>query len=231
MAEKEIVIEEKTTEEKNTAETKEVKEETPLEDVVLETEGGTKSLLGATSGTDIAATSLDTKTTPAGTDNLILFNQNTNVGYQIDYDNLADAILNKITSKTYTNQVGGSSAATLLAQLSTLNSNFPAIANLLPIADQPSAVQYLNGGFILMKRIAFVTVSFKPTTDLTSGSTKRGRLPAPLVPCVFPIVSLSTGQQVAWCYVTENGDLYFYGGNLNANTTYTITGCFMRAYE
>ena len=127
MAEKDFIIEEKTTEEKTTAETKEeVKEETPLEDVVLETEGGTKSLLGATSETgDIAATSLDTKTTPAGTDNLILFNQNTNVGYQIDYDNLADAILNKITSKTYTNQVGGSSAATLLAQLSTLNSNKP----------------------------------------------------------------------------------------------------------
>ena len=83
MAEKDIIIEEKTTEEKTTAETKEeVKEETPLEDVVLETEGGTKSLLGATSETgDIAATSLDTKTTPAGTDNLILFNQNTNVGF------------------------------------------------------------------------------------------------------------------------------------------------------
>lgn len=126
MAEKDIILEEKTTEEKTTAETKEeIKEETPIEDVVLETEGGTKSLLGATMGTgDIAATSLDTKTTPAGTDNLILFNQNTNVGYQIDYDNLADAILNKITSKTYANQVGGSSAATLLAQLSTLNSNF-----------------------------------------------------------------------------------------------------------
>lgn len=119
MAEKDIILEEKTTEETK----EEVKEETPLEDVVLETEGGAKSLLGATSGTDIAATSLDTKTTPAGTDNLILFNQNTNVGYQIDYDNLADAILNKITSKTYANQVGGSSAATLLAQLSTLNSN------------------------------------------------------------------------------------------------------------
>lgn len=127
MAEKDIILEEKTTEEKTTAETKEeIKEETPIEDVVLETEDGTKSLLGATMGTgDIAATSLDTKTTPAGTDNLILFNQNTNVGYQIDYDDLADAILNKLTSKTFTNQVGGSSAATLLAQLATLNSQIP----------------------------------------------------------------------------------------------------------
>ena len=72
---------------------------------------------------DINATSLNTKTTPDGTDNLVLFNQNTNVGYQIDYDNLADAILNKITSKPFANQVGGSSAATILAQLATLNSN------------------------------------------------------------------------------------------------------------
>lgn len=96
------------------------------EDAEVESVAATKStLLGATANSteDIPATSFTTKTAPDGTDNLILFNQNTNVGYQIDYDNLADAILNKITSKTFSNQVGGSSAATLLSQLATLNSN------------------------------------------------------------------------------------------------------------
>lgn len=95
------------------------------EDAEVESVAATKStLLGATANSteDIPATSFTTKTAPDGTDNLILFNQNTNVGYQIDYDNLADAILNKITSKTFSNQVGGSSAATLLSQLATLNS-------------------------------------------------------------------------------------------------------------
>lgn len=81
---------------------------------------------------DINATALNAKTTPDGTDDLVLFNQNTNVGYKIDYDDLADAILNKLTSKTFANQVGGSSAATLLSQLSTLNSNItPVSVNLV----------------------------------------------------------------------------------------------------
>ena len=63
------------------------------------------------------------KTTPGANDDLLLFDDTSNEATKIDYDNLADAILNKLTSKTFTNQVGGSSAATLLAQLATLNSN------------------------------------------------------------------------------------------------------------
>lgn len=53
----------------------------------------------------------------------VLVDQSSNAGSIIDLDTLADKVLDKLTSKTFTNQVGGSSAATLLAQLSTLNSN------------------------------------------------------------------------------------------------------------
>lgn len=114
------------TDEVKTDEVKTDEIETVSKDTVEVEETAKTGLLGATANStgDVPATSFTTKTAPDGTDNLILFNQNTNVGYQIDYDNLADAILNKITSKTFSNQVGGSSAATLLAQLSTLNSNF-----------------------------------------------------------------------------------------------------------
>ena len=72
----------------------------------------------------VNANSLTAKTTPGDNDNLLLFDNSTNNGTKIDYDALADAVLNKLTTKTFTNQVGGSSAATLLAQLATLNSNF-----------------------------------------------------------------------------------------------------------
>ena len=71
---------------------------------------------------EINANSLTTKTTPASTDSMLLFGTTSNEGSQITYDNLADAILDKISTKTFANQVGGSSAATILAQLSTLNS-------------------------------------------------------------------------------------------------------------
>ena len=56
---------------------------------------------------EVNAKDLTTKTTPASTDSMLLFGTTSNEG----------------ATKTFANQVGGSSAATLLAQLSTLNSN------------------------------------------------------------------------------------------------------------
>lgn len=69
---------------------------------------------------DVNATELTTKTTPAGTDDLILFGQNTNVGYKIDYDDLAAALWNNHLTKTLTTDVGTGTLATLF---NTLNSN------------------------------------------------------------------------------------------------------------
>lgn len=72
---------------------------------------------------EVNAKDLTTKTTPASTDSMLLFGTTTNEGAKITVDNLANNILERLATKTFPNQVGGSSAATILAQLATLNSN------------------------------------------------------------------------------------------------------------
>lgn len=71
---------------------------------------------------EVNAKDLTTKTAPASTDSMLLFGTSTNEGAKITVDNLANNILERLTTKTFANQVGGSSAATILAQLATLNS-------------------------------------------------------------------------------------------------------------
>lgn len=71
---------------------------------------------------EVNANSLPAKTDLGSNDSAIVVDQTTNAGALVDLDVLADKVLDRISSKTYANQVGGSSAATLLAQLSTLNS-------------------------------------------------------------------------------------------------------------
>ena len=73
---------------------------------------------------EVNANSLPAKTDLGTNDSAIVVDQTTNAGALVDLDVLADKVLDRITSKPFANQVGGSSAATLLAQLSTLNSNF-----------------------------------------------------------------------------------------------------------
>lgn len=72
---------------------------------------------------EVNAKDLTTKTAPASTDSMLLFGTTTNEGAKITVDNFANYTLAKLASYTYPNQVGGSSAATILAQLATLNSN------------------------------------------------------------------------------------------------------------
>ena len=72
---------------------------------------------------EINAKDLTAKTSPASTDSMLLFGTTSNEGAKITVDNLADDILGRLATKTFPNQVGGSSAATILAQLATLNSN------------------------------------------------------------------------------------------------------------
>lgn len=71
---------------------------------------------------EVNAKDLTTKTTPDSTDSMLLFGTSTNEGAKITVDNFANYTLAKLASYTYPNQVGGSSAATILAQLATLNS-------------------------------------------------------------------------------------------------------------
>lgn len=71
---------------------------------------------------EVNANSLPAKTDLGTNDSAIVVDQTTNAGALVDLDVLADKVLDRITSKTFANQVGGSSAATILAQLATLNS-------------------------------------------------------------------------------------------------------------
>lgn len=81
---------------------------------------------------EVNANSLPAKTDLGTNDSAIVVDQTTNAGALVDLDVLADKVLDRITSKTFANQVGGSSAATLLAQLSTLNSNkIPYVDNVI----------------------------------------------------------------------------------------------------
>lgn len=73
---------------------------------------------------EVNANSLPAKTDLGTNDSAIVVDQTTNAGALVDLDVLADKVLDRISSKTFPNQIGGSSAATLLAQLSTLNSKF-----------------------------------------------------------------------------------------------------------
>lgn len=59
------------------------------------------------------------KTTPAAKDTFLMHSQEDNAERQIDYEKLADAILNKLTSKTFTLDQG---TMTLLSALNQLNS-------------------------------------------------------------------------------------------------------------
>lgn len=68
------------------------------------------------------------KTSIDDTSAAVLVDQNNNVGYIMDLDVLAEKVLDNITNKTFANHVGGSSAATLLAQLSTLNGKIPSVS-------------------------------------------------------------------------------------------------------
>lgn len=52
--------------------------------------------------------------TPASTDNLLLFNETSNVATRIDYDKLAEAILNKTR-----NEIGGVSPISAIADLNS----------------------------------------------------------------------------------------------------------------
>ena len=84
---------------------------------------------------EVNANSLPAKTDLGTNDSAIVVDQTTNAGALVDLDVLADKVLDRLTSKTFANQVGGSSAATLLAQLSTLNSNIPTVSRITPTAD------------------------------------------------------------------------------------------------
>ena len=87
---------------------------------------------------DQAINALSTKTTPETSDQLLLVGAGE--PQLIDYDKLANSILNKITSKNYALDAG---QMTLLAALNKLNSETS--INLLPIKENGSFSAALKG--------------------------------------------------------------------------------------
>ena len=116
---------------------------------------------------EVNAKDLTTKTTPASTDSMLLFGTTSNEGAKITVDNLADNILGRLTTKTFANQVGGSSAATLLAQLSTLNSNLG--AGWRDIKADCTVLNDISVGAIRWQRVG--TVNFLYVYFTTSSTT------------------------------------------------------------
>lgn len=68
---------------------------------------------------DVKLNTLPQSTSPTSTQDLLLFDESTNAGQRINYNTLADVILAKLTSKTYT--VGGGTQ-TLISAIDALNS-------------------------------------------------------------------------------------------------------------
>lgn len=74
---------------------------------------------------DVKLKDLNPVTTPTASQSLLVFDESTNAGNRINYDLLADAILNKITTKNYTLDAG---SQTLISALNALNSKTAWIA-------------------------------------------------------------------------------------------------------
>lgn len=81
---------------------------------------------------DVKLNTLPQSTSPTSTQDLLLFDESTNAGQRINYNTLADVILAKLTSKTYT--VGGGTQ-TLISAIDALNSKTPANPTVLTASD------------------------------------------------------------------------------------------------
>lgn len=108
---------------------------------------------------------LPKKTTVADTDSLLMIG--TSEEYQIDYGKLADALLNKLTSKTFTLDQG---IKTLIAALNELNSNtsFKLINDLTAY----DGIELLDGGYYKSKRNCYLYASIKVLKKIIGGNYK-----------------------------------------------------------
>lgn len=122
---------------------------------------------------EVNAKDLTTKTAPASTDSMLLFGTSTNEGAKITVDNLANNILERLTTKTFANQVGGSSAATILAQLATLNSNLIG-TNMECTPESGFTLNGISGAIV--GRMAYMYIDIKGTISARTW-TDVGTLP------------------------------------------------------
>lgn len=148
---------------------------------------------------EVNAKDLTTKTAPASTDSMLLFGTTTNEGAKITVDNLANNILERLATKTFPNQVGGSSAATILAQLATLNSNLtmPRIVNEPYTLTQANTWEYTGVSFTTTKSgICVVYGGYSNSAVLGLGVSASSTSKAEMRVCSE--VSIRTAQTVVF---------------------------------
>lgn len=147
---------------------------------------------------EVNAKDLTTKTAPASTDSMLLFGTTTNEGAKITVDNLANNILERIATKTFPNQVGGSSAATILAQLATLNSN-------TTISVTSISSDYLSTGTALYKIGRLCILPIPSPQNIPSGQyfNMDFQVPYPIQHFTFDFSVPGTLDTIRWSIFQE----------------------------
>ena len=98
------------------------------------------------------------KTTPKDADKFMLYSAEDAANKLIDYDKLADAVLNKLTSKIFTLDQGN---ITLIEALNKLNSNAPFSLT------APNEVYIVNNKSFKVGRVVYIFAKVKITSELT----------------------------------------------------------------
>lgn len=117
---------------------------------------------------DVKLNTLPQSTSPTSTQDLLLFDESTNAGQRINYNTLADVILAKLTSKTYT--VGGGTQ-TLISAIDALNSNLATEIHAGTVSEFLSSLQTLGGS---MQVGSFKYIKYTPSE--TTGKFVSGHV-------------------------------------------------------
>lgn len=115
------------------------------------------------------------KTTPKDADKFMLYSAEDAANKLIDYDKLADAVLNKLTSKTFGLDAG---TMTLPAALNQLNSNSPVLKSI-----KIDGMNVNNQTLYILKigRLVQLSARFLAEKSFESESIIASDLPAPIL--------------------------------------------------
>ncbi len=124
------------------------------------------------------------KTTPAAKDTFLMHSQEDNAERQINYEKLADAILNKLTSKTFTLDQGVMTLLSALNQLNSINekcffvilagaTDTRCVAFIYGLKSNSDEVNYTD---IINNKVSFSGSREDNTITINSGNWSRGMI-------------------------------------------------------
>ena len=187
---------------------------------------------------EINAKDLTAKTSPASTDSMLLFGTTSNEGAKITVDNLADDILGRLATKTFPNQVGGSSAATILAQLATLNSNIGKTSTPRTFTLIESAETYISDFNFVRYSFGNITVfevKFTMKTAIQSSLQLGGNsaMPLPMYGAYLKFPTYQDGSTASTptgaIMVGASGNFEIKGAHAK-DSTYVCSGAYITTY-